>query len=83
MPDIVSGQIDVFPIVAQPSLQYPVNLLSSRVIDDLILTVEPNIGIAVYPENGTSGAELVSNADAAMYAAMYRTKETKNWACLF
>lgn len=39
------------------------------VIDDLALTVEPSIGIAVYPDHGRTGPELVANADAAMYQA--------------
>jgi diguanylate cyclase len=51
----------------------------SLLIDDLILTAEPSIGIAVYPENGISGGELVSNADIAMY----RAKETKTGPVFF
>lgn len=39
------------------------------IVDDLALTVEPSIGIAVYPDDGETGAELVANADAAMYRA--------------
>lgn len=55
-------------------------LISQALItDDLILAVEPSIGIAIYPENGTSGAELVSNADAAMY----RAKATKTGFVFF
>lgn len=42
---------------------------SAVVIDDSVLTVASSIGIAVYPENGTSGEDLVANADAAMYRA--------------
>lgn len=42
-------------------------------IDDLALTVEPSIGIAVFPGNGITGQELVTKADAAMY----RAKESK------
>lgn len=46
------------------------SLISSAVvIDDSVLTVASSIGIAVYPENGTSGEDLVANADAAMYRA--------------
>lgn len=46
------------------------NLISSVVvIDDSVLTVASSIGIAVYPENGISGKDLVANADAAMYRA--------------
>lgn len=46
------------------------SLISSAVvINDRGLTVDSSIGIAVYPENGTSGAELIANADTAMYRA--------------
>ena len=49
------------------------------IIDDLTLTVEPSIGIALYPNNGDTGLELVANADAAMY----RAKNTKAGYTLF
>ncbi|MBA2657978.1 MAG: GGDEF domain-containing protein [Nitrosospira sp.] len=39
------------------------------IIDDLALTVEPSIGIAVYPDHGITGPVLVANADTAMYRA--------------
>ncbi|MBA4143815.1 MAG: GGDEF domain-containing protein [Nitrosospira sp.] len=48
-------------------------------IDDLTLTVEPSIGIAVYPNNGGTRRELVENADAAMY----RAKKSKNRLVFF
>ena len=35
----------------------------------LQIAVRPSIGIALYPEHGTSAADLIANADAAMYAA--------------
>jgi diguanylate cyclase len=38
-------------------------------IDDLTLSIEPSIGIAVYPSNGRTAQELLVNADAAMYRA--------------
>ncbi|MDQ3186765.1 MAG: diguanylate cyclase [Pseudomonadota bacterium] len=38
-------------------------------IDCLALTVAPRIGIAVHPDHGDTGLELVANADAAMYQA--------------
>lgn len=37
--------------------------------DDLTLTIEPSIGIAVYPDDASSGSKLIANADAAMYQA--------------
>ena len=47
-------------------------------INDLVLTIKPSIGIAVYPSDGKTGQELVVNADAAMY----RAKEKKA-GCVF
>jgi two-component system, cell cycle response regulator len=46
----------------------PVNL------GDLQIAVKASIGIAVYPGNGTSGDQLIRNADTAMY----RAKKTRN-----
>jgi len=43
------------------------------IIDGLVLTVEPSIGIALYPDDGSTGHEVVTKADAAMY----RAKEKK------
>ena len=43
------------------------------IIDGLALTVEPSIGIALYPDDGSTGHEVVTKADAAMY----RAKEKK------
>jgi two-component system, cell cycle response regulator len=36
---------------------------------DLQLVVKASIGIAVYPENGITGEQLIRNADTAMYRA--------------
>jgi diguanylate cyclase (GGDEF)-like protein len=38
-------------------------------MDDLQLVIKSSIGIAVYPDNGTTGEQLIRNADAAMYRA--------------
>jgi diguanylate cyclase len=43
------------------------------------LTVKPSIGIAIYPEDGRSGQELLKNADIAMYAA----KQQRSGCALF
>lgn len=59
---------EVFDCIAQPVI-----------IDDLTLTMQPSIGIAVYPQDGNTGLELVANPDAAMY----RAKKTKAGYTLF
>ncbi len=41
-------------------------------VDGRQITVTISVGIAVYPEDGASGAQLVRNADAAMYEAKMR-----------
>ncbi|HTD74946.1 MAG TPA: GGDEF domain-containing protein [Steroidobacteraceae bacterium] len=38
-------------------------------LDDLELTIKASIGIAIYPEHGVNGEQLIENADAAMYLA--------------
>ena len=36
---------------------------------ELQLVIKSSIGVAIYPDNGTTGEQLISNADAAMYRA--------------
>jgi diguanylate cyclase (GGDEF)-like protein len=38
-------------------------------VDGQDITVSASVGIAVYPEDGHSAAELLRSADTAMYAA--------------
>ena len=46
------------------------------VIDGLSLRVTPSIGIAMYPEDGDSGEDLLRHADNAMYHAKERGRAT-------
>jgi predicted signal transduction protein with EAL and GGDEF domain len=45
------------------------NIAQPIAIGELQLVIKSSIGIAVYPENGTTGEQLIRNADAAMYRA--------------
>lgn len=38
-------------------------------VGDLELTVRPNIGISIYPDDGATARSLLESADAAMYCA--------------
>lgn len=44
-------------------------LIQPLVVGDLTLSISSSIGIAIYPEHGSSGAELIKNSDTAMYHA--------------
>jgi diguanylate cyclase (GGDEF)-like protein len=41
-------------------------------VSGLQLVIKSSIGIAVYPDNGTTGEQLIGNADTAMYRAKKR-----------
>jgi diguanylate cyclase len=49
------------------------NIAQPMAIDDLQLVIEASIGIAVYPDNGTTREQLIRNADTAMYRAKNQT----------
>ena len=51
-----------------------VRLAEACDIDDVTLTVKSSIGVALYPEDGSSAQELIKNADVAMYAAKRQKK---------
>ena len=43
-------------------------------LGDREFVIKPSIGIAVYPDHGSSGDELITNADTAMYLAKKRPR---------
>jgi diguanylate cyclase (GGDEF)-like protein len=43
-------------------------------VADATLAVKSSIGIAIYPEHGVNGDQLIKNADAAMYRAKNRSR---------
>jgi diguanylate cyclase (GGDEF)-like protein len=43
-------------------------------LGDLELTIKTSIGIAIYPEHGANGEQLIAKADAAMYLAKQRSR---------
>ena len=48
------------------------NIAQPIAMDDLQPVIKASIGIAVYPDDGTTGEQLIRNADAAMYRAKQR-----------
>ena len=49
------------------------------IFEGLEIVVKPSIGVSLYPEHGTCASDLVSRADAAMYAAK-QTRGGPGWA---
>lgn len=55
--------------LAEVAIKVREELLKPYLVEDMPLHLSPSIGIAVYPEDGSSPSELIKNADAAMYLA--------------
>lgn len=55
--------------VADLTIMLRTLLQAPYVINGMSLRITPSIGIAIYPEDGETGEELIKNADAAMYLA--------------
>jgi diguanylate cyclase (GGDEF)-like protein len=66
--------VEQVAIVAEKIRQAVLNPLYA--IDSHNLAVSINIGISIYPDDGTSGAEMISSADAAMHHAKILGRNT-------
>lgn len=55
--------------LAEVAIKVREELLKPYLVEDMPLHLSPSIGIAIYPEDGSSPSELIKNADAAMYLA--------------
>ena len=60
--------------VANAAAKLIENIAQPCEFDGLKLAVKPSIGIAIYPEDGNSGNDLLKNADSAMYKAKQSDK---------
>ena len=73
-----TGGDEFLYLLIDPKGRENIARIASALVDTLALPVtfegqqiivRPSIGISLYPEHGVSAAELISNADTAMYAA--------------
>ena len=55
--------------LAEVAIKVREELLKPYLVEEMPLHLSPSIGIAIYPEDGSSPSELIKNADAAMYLA--------------
>ncbi|WP_168714356.1 sensor domain-containing protein [Niallia nealsonii] len=76
---------DEYIIVLQEKKLEAISRLSDQIIDKLAepfflsdrqMFISPSIGISIYPKNGDVAEELIKNADAAMYLAKEKGKNT-------
>ena len=68
----INSEDDVTNIVKKILIKFK----ASFAINKRELTIGTSIGIAIYPENGTSNSELIRNADSAMYHAKESGRNT-------
>ena len=57
------------PLSARESLANNERVLLSLSTGDLQPVIKASIGVAIYPDNGATGEQLIGNADTAMYRA--------------
>jgi diguanylate cyclase (GGDEF)-like protein len=70
--DEVSGAADVEPVVRKLLVQ----IAALQIGDDRARILTGSIGVAFYPADAKTGSALISCADAAMYSAKQRGKNT-------
>lgn len=68
----VAGPASVEPVIQKLLAQ----IAALKIGDDSTCVLTGSIGVAFYPGDGTAGPELISRADAAMYHAKLRGKNT-------
>ena len=72
----LKGAADVEPIIRK----LLVHIASLQIGADRTRILTGSIGVAFYPEDGKTGAELISCADAAMYRAKQKGKNTYSFS---
>jgi diguanylate cyclase (GGDEF)-like protein/PAS domain S-box-containing protein len=73
---VVLGGIDSSDIVARIATKLLERIATPMLIQGRELHVTASLGISVYPKDGTTASELMRHADAAMYQAKARGRNT-------
>jgi len=74
-----TGGDEFLYVLIDPKGRENIERIASALVASLTRPVRPSIGISLYPEQGTVAADLISKADAAMYAAK-KADGSRGWA---